>query len=83
MYQGLPYEECQKRAKELIDKILDSSFYYKSPSELSSGEQQKVALAAVLAMDCKILLLDEPFSFLDTKAKNEILNFLIVIALIV
>ena len=77
MYQGLPYDECQKRAKELIDKILDKNFYYKSPTELSSGQQQKVALAATLAMDCDVLLLDEPFSFLDTRAYKEVLDILL------
>jgi energy-coupling factor transport system ATP-binding protein len=76
MYQGVKYEKCINKAKKLIDKILGKNFYYKSPNELSSGQQQKVALAAVLAMECEILLLDEPFSFLDTKAKNEILEFL-------
>ncbi|MBU0758107.1 MAG: energy-coupling factor ABC transporter ATP-binding protein, partial [Nanoarchaeota archaeon] len=77
MYQGLAFDECQKRAKELIDKILDPSFYNKSPAELSSGQQQKVALAATLAMDCEILLLDEPFSFLDTTAFKEVLDILL------
>ena len=77
MYQGLPYDECQKRAKELIDKILDPSFYNKSPTELSSGQQQKVALAATLAMDCEVLLLDEPFSFLDTGAFREVLDIIL------
>ncbi|MFH2020756.1 MAG: energy-coupling factor transporter ATPase [archaeon] len=77
MYQGLPYEECQKRARKLIDQILGKEFYNKSPTELSGGQQQKVALAAALAMDCEILLLDEPFSFLDSSAAKEVLSLLI------
>jgi len=77
MYQGLPYEECQKRAKNLINKILGKQFYYRSPGELSSGEQQKTALAATLSMRAEILLLDEPLSFLDSKADQEILQIIL------
>jgi energy-coupling factor transporter ATP-binding protein EcfA2 len=76
MYQGLPYEECRKRAEDIVDKVLGKEFYQKSPSELSSGQQQKVALAACLAMKCRILLLDEPFSFLDTKKTKEVMDIL-------
>ena len=77
MYQGLPWQECKKRAKTIANQILDTSFYNRSPNELSYGEQQKVALAACLSMKCEILLLDEPFSFLDPKAVQEILNILL------
>jgi energy-coupling factor transport system ATP-binding protein len=77
MYQGLPYEECQKRARTLVNKILGKKFYYRSPSELSSGEQQKTALAASLSMKAEILLLDEPLSFLDTKADQEVLKIIL------
>lgn len=77
MYQGLPYEECQKRAKNLVNKILGEKFEYRSPTDLSSGEQQKTALAASLSMKADILLLDEPFSFLDTKADQEVLEIIL------
>ncbi len=77
MYQGLPFLECQNRAETLIDEMLGRDFYERSPNELSCGEQQKVALAAVLAMNCEIILLDEPFSFLDVKAAKEVLALLL------
>lgn len=77
MYQGLPYEECQKRARDLVDKILGKNFYYRSPTDLSSGEQQKTALAATLSMKVDILLLDEPLSFLDSKADQEVLKIIL------
>ena len=77
MYQGLPYDQCKRRAEKIVKQILGEEFYYKSPDELSSGQQQKVALAACLAMKCKILLLDEPFSFLDTKATHEVMKLLL------
>lgn len=77
MYQNLPFPECRRRAEDLIKEILNENFFNMSPNEISSGEQQKVALAAVLAMDCDVLLLDEPFSFLDVKSTKEILNLLV------
>ena len=77
MYQNLPFEECEKRAKKIIKEILDESFCQRSPQELSCGEQQKVALAASLVMDCDILLLDEPFSFLNEKADKELMEILL------
>jgi len=77
IYQGFPWNECKTRAETIINELLDKNFYYRAPGELSSGEQQKVALAACLAMECEILLLDEPFSFLDAKSTKEILNILL------
>lgn len=77
MYQGFPYEECQKRAFDLVNRILGKEFYERSPSELSAGQQQKVALAASLSLNAEILLLDEPFSFLDETADKELIKMLV------
>jgi len=77
MYQGLPYGECKKKAENLIKEILGEEFYNKSPNEISSGQQQKVALSSVLVMEGDILLLDEPFSFLDEKADKEVMNIIL------
>jgi energy-coupling factor transport system ATP-binding protein len=76
MYQGIPYEECLKRASNLVDKFLGREFYDLSPNELSAGQQQKVALAASLSLNADILLLDEPFSFLDETADKEFISLL-------
>lgn len=77
MYQGLRWEECIERAEKSIIKILGKEFSKRTPTEISSGEQQKVALAALIAMQCDILLLDEPFSFLDIKSAQDILRILL------
>jgi len=79
MYQGLPYKTCQKRAIHLVTKMLGKSFFNRSPSELSAGQQQRVALAASLSLNANILLLDEPLSFLDTKADQEILEIILAL----
>lgn len=76
MYQGIPYEESLKRASGLVDKFLGKEFYDLSPNELSAGQQQKVALAASLSLNADILLLDEPFSFLDETADKELISSL-------
>ncbi|MHA1275290.1 MAG: ABC transporter ATP-binding protein, partial [Promethearchaeota archaeon] len=77
MYQGLPLDECIKRAKNKLKNILSDDFSNRSPEEISNGEQQKVAIAASLAMNCDILLLDEPFSFLDGESTDNIMKLLL------
>jgi energy-coupling factor transport system ATP-binding protein len=77
MYRGLPYKKCEHKARKLIKEIVGEELKNKSPEELSGGQKQKVALAATLMFDAPILLLDEPFSFLDGKTKQEFLNILI------
>lgn len=76
MYQGLPWAECKERAKEAIDAISIHELIDRNPLKLSSGEQQKVGLTACLAMKCDILLLDEPFSYVDERSAEQILQVL-------
>lgn len=76
MYQGLPYQECLGRAGRLVDELLGREFYERSPEELSAGQQQRVAIAASLSLEAEILLLDEPFSFLDETADKLLVTLL-------
>lgn len=62
---ALPREEIRKRVEESLAMVGISHLRDKSPEELSGGEQQKVAIAALLAMKPKILVLDEPTANLD------------------
>jgi energy-coupling factor transporter ATP-binding protein EcfA2 len=77
MYQGLPWEECQKRARDAIEAISVKNLLDRNPLKLSGGEQQKVGVTACLAMKCEILLLDEPFSYIEEKSAKELLKILV------
>ena len=73
--QGLSQEECEERAKEALELVGFPDKYYKqSPFELSGGQKRRVAIAGVLAMRPKVLVLDEPTAGLDPKGRDEILD---------
>lgn len=73
--QGLSQEECEKNAKEALELVGFPEKYYKqSPFELSGGQKRRVAIAGVLAMKPKVLILDEPTAGLDPKGRDEILD---------
>lgn len=73
---GLPRDEIRRRVEEAMAMVGISHLRERSPYELSGGEQQKVAVAALLAMKPKILVLDEPTSNLDPFSAYSILNLL-------
>ncbi len=74
---GLSREEIEERAVEALGHVgLDSSFYDKSPFELSGGQKRRVAIAGILAMHPKILILDEPTAGLDPKGRDELLDLI-------
>ena len=73
--QGLSKEECEKRALEALKLVgLKEKYYKSSPFELSGGQKRRVAIAGVLAMRPKVLVLDEPTAGLDPKGRDDILD---------
>ena len=73
--QGLPREECEKNARWALDQVgIPEKYYQQSPFELSGGQKRRVAIAGILAMHPKVLVLDEPTAGLDPKGRDEILD---------
>lgn len=73
---GLSEEEISKRVKRAMNIVgLEYELYKeKSPFELSGGQKRRVAIAGVVAMEPKVLILDEPTAGLDPKGRDEILG---------
>jgi len=73
---GLTGEELDERVKSAAESMGISHLLEKSPFELSGGQQRRVALAGVLAMDPEMLILDEPAAGLDPKGRDKILTLI-------
>ncbi len=72
---GLPEDEIEKRVLKAIDFVgLDTNVLKKSPFDLSGGQKRRVAIAGVMALEPKVLILDEPAAGLDPKGRDEILG---------
>lgn len=72
---GLPDEEIDRRIKETAELVgLHKENLDKSPFELSGGQKRRVAIAGVMAMEPKVLILDEPTAGLDPKGRDKILG---------
>lgn len=74
---GIEGDELEKTAKEALEATgLDEKFYLASPFELSGGQKRRVAIAGILAMRPKVMILDEPTAGLDPGGRNEILGLI-------
>lgn len=73
---GIPGNEALERARQMLDLMELSDFSSFYPAKLSGGMKQRVSLARAFAVDPDILLLDEPFSSLDIKLKNDFTQML-------
>ena len=72
---GVEKSEVEERVKEALELVgMSDKSYMQSPFELSGGQKRRVAIAGVLAMKPKILILDEPAAGLDPAGRTEILD---------
>ncbi len=71
---GLPSDEIERRVRREIRRVAMDAYAKADPTKLSGGQKQRVAIAGALAMEPRILVLDEPGSLLDVRGREAILR---------
>ena len=71
---GVPQQELRKRVDEALKNVDMFDYAKKTPSRLSGGQKQRVAIAGALALQPKILVLDEATSMLDPVGRKEVMD---------
>jgi cobalt/nickel transport system ATP-binding protein len=73
---GLARADAERVARECLARTGVTAGYDRPPYHLSAGEKRRVAIAGVLAMDPKVLILDEPTTYLDPPGQRELVSIL-------
>ena len=71
---GVPREELRKRVDDCLELVGMTEYKRHSPALLSGGQKQRIAIAGILAMNPKCLLMDEPTAMLDPQGRKDILD---------
>lgn len=71
---GVPTEEIWQRVEESLQSVGMISYRHHSPNKLSGGQKQRVAIAGVMAMRPKCIVLDEPTAMLDPNGRKEVIR---------
>lgn len=71
---GVPYEEMRKRVDEALKDVNMYEYRLHSPAQLSGGQKQRVAIAGVIAMKPKCIILDEPTAMLDPQGRKDVMS---------
>lgn len=73
---GIPYEEMQRRVSDALSDVGMANYGSHEPHHLSGGQKQRVAIAGALAMNPRILILDEATSMLDPQGRSEVIELI-------
>ena len=73
---GVPSEDIWRKVSEALEKVGMTAYRTASPNHLSGGQKQRVAIAGIVAMQPKCLVLDEPTAMLDPDGRKEVLSVL-------
>ena len=74
---GIEPSECRKRVDEALKTVNMYDYRLRTPSKLSGGQKQRVAVAGIIAMKPKCIVLDEPTAMLDPSGRKEVLDTII------
>ena len=70
---GVPYDEMRRRVDDSLKAVNMYDYCLHSPSQLSGGQKQRIAIAGIIAMQPKCIILDEPTAMLDPQGRREVM----------